>query len=946
MTRRTSLVAVLTVAVGYSLFAGRTTAPAAGVASAPARVAPRERMSLNDDWRFRKDDPPGNSVCLLYDLRPEVKDARDDRPADREPGAAEKARASTLAVLKPWILPTGNALIKDPARRFVRPAGNPGSDVAYVRADFDDRSWRRVNLPHDWAIEGPFLVEGDFGGMGRLPSWGIGWYRRNLHIPATDAGKSIFLEIDGAMSYATVWLNGRLVGGWPYGYSSWQLDLTPHLVFGGENQLAIRLDNPPSSSRWYPGGGIYRNVWLTKTQPVHVGQWGTRVSTRQVSPSSATVDLEVTIANDSKADAAVRVATRVFALDAEGRQTGEAVASFAPMDAAVAAGGSATVRDSVVIADPRLWGPPPQQQPNRYVAVTTLTREGRTTDVYETSFGIRALRFDPDRGLFVNGEHVFLKGVNNHHDLGALGAAFNLRAAERQLEMLREMGCNAIRTSHNPPAPELLELTDRMGFLVMDEAFDVWYRGKTPLDFHLIFPDWHEQDLRALVRRDRNHPSVILWSVGNEVGEQYTGEDGAAVAKRLCDIVRDEDPTRPTTSAMNWAKPDMPMPAVLDVVSLNYQGEGIRDTPEYAGTTRIRTPPQYAAFRERFPGKPILSSETASAFSSRGVYLFPVSKEISAPVRDGRGGDPEIRQVSAYELHAVDFGSSADKVFGSLARHPFVAGEFVWTGWDHLGEPTPYYGSRSSYAGIIDLAGFRKDRFYLYQAHWRPELPMAHILPHWTWPERVGQVTPVHVFTSGDEGELFLNDRSLGRKTKGPFEYRLRWDDVVYEPGVLEVVTYNHGRRWATDTVKTAERPAGLEMRPDRTTIRADGADLSFVTVRVVDANGLVVPRANTSIRFTIEGQGEIVATDNGDPTSFEPFQAHERQAFNGLCLVIVRGTAGRPGRIRLTVSSEGLRRGTTVITSEARAPGGSPSRAGVDTAGNRGPRQAPESSR
>ena len=896
----------------------------------------RERISLDDDWRFQPGDPKGNSVSLLYDVRPVLKGQRDDMPADAMPRAAEATVAGTQTIIKPWILPTGNAFIKDPARRYVRPQGNWGGEVAYVQAKFDDRSWRRVNLPHDWAIEGPFLVEGNYGGMGRLPSWGIGWYRKKLDLPATDAGKSIFLEVDGAMSYATVWLNGQIVGGWPFGYASWHVDLTPYVVFGGENQLAIRLDNPPDSSRWYPGGGIYRNVWLTKIQPVHVGQWGTCLTTPQVSSSSATIDLAVAIDNDSRDPATVRIATEIYALDTEGRRTGETVARFAPVETAVAAGGSATARASVTIANPQLWGPPPQQIPHRYVAVTTLSQVGKMIDRYETRFGIRALRFDPDSGIYVNDQHIPLQGVDQHHDLGALGAAFNFRAAQRQLELLREMGCNAIRMSHNPPAPELLELTDRMGFLVMDEAFDVWVRQKTPLDFHLIFPDWHEQDLRALVRRDRNHPSVILWSVGNEVGEQYTGEAGAAVAKELCDIVHEEDSTRPTTSAINFAKPDMPLPAVLDVISLNYQGEGIRDTPEFAGTDRIRTSPQYPAFHAKFPHKVILSSETASAFSSRGVYLFPVTKEVSAPVRDGRGGDSTIHQVSSYELHAVDFGSSADKVFGSLARHPYVAGEFVWNGWDYLGEPTPYYSSRSCYSGIIDLAGFKKDRFYLYQSQWRPDFPLAHILPHWTWPERVGQVTPVHVFTSGDEGELFLNGKSLGRKTRGPYEYRLRWDDIVYEPGTLEVVTYKNGQKWATDVVQTAQAPAALEVRPDRSEIQADGRDLSFVTVRVVDAGGLTAPRADNRIKFAIEGPGEIVATDNGDPTSFEPFQAPRRQAFSGLCLAIVRGRPGQPGSIQLTASSDGLKSGVAVITTAASGdavrppPAGGPGKVGL----------------
>lgn len=878
----------------------------------------RQRISINEDWRFYKYDSMAQADELIYDVRPEVKDRDDNRPADAKPTEAEDVEATQM-VLKPWILPTGNHFIKDPAKRHVRPEGNPGGDFLFVRNDFDDRSWQRVNLPHDWAIKGPFFEGQDpevGGGMGRLPSHGVAWYRKKLDIPASDAGKSIFLDVDGAMSYAMVWLNGNLVGGWPFGYTSWRVDLTPYVVPGGENQLAIRLDNPNHSARWYPGGGIYRNVWLTKTNPVHVSQWGTFVTTHDVSETSATINLDVTIDNDSKVDAIVTAATEIFAVDADGNKTGDAVAAFAPLKTSVAAGGSAKVEGAVILKNPKLWGPPPTQTPNRYVAVTTLLLNDKSIDQYETRFGIRSLRFDPNSGVYVNGELIKIKGVNQHHDLGALGAAFNTRAAERQLEILREMGCNAIRTAHNPPAPELLELTDRMGFLVMDEAFDVWERNKTPLDFHLIFPDWHEQDLRALVRRDRNSPSVIMWSIGNEVGEQYTGEAGAAVAKRLSDIVKDEDSTRPITCAMNWAKPDMPLPAVLDVISLNYQGEGIRQSPEFEGTDRIRTAPQYHANHEKFPDKVILSSETASAFSSRGIYLFPVVEKNSDIVRDGRGGDSKIRHVTSYELHAVDFGSSAEKVFGSIARHPFVAGEFVWTGWDYLGEPTPYYESRSSYCGIIDLAGFKKDRFYLYQSHWRPELPMVHILPHWNWPERVGEITPVHVFTSGDEAELFLNGKSLGRKKKVQYEYRLRWDEVKYEPGELKVVAHKNGKKWAENIVRTTGEPARLEASADRNKIRADGKDLAFITVRVTDKSGLTVPRASSPIKFEIEGPGEIVATDNGDPTSFVPFPSHEREAFNGLALVIIRSKPGNQGSITVTAKSLRLKEARVGINS------------------------------
>lgn len=880
-----------------------------------AQAAPRERISINDNWRFAKGDPNGDSTGLIYEVRPEVKDKKDDQAADAEPTAAEKFAATNRVVLKPWILPCANGFIRDPATRHARPDWEAATNVSYAQFSFDDRGWQSVNLPHDWAIAGPFNVGGTGvgGGMGRLPSPGVGWYRKQLDLPASDAGKSIFLDVDGAMSCAMVWLNGRLVGGWPYGYASWRLDLTPYVVPGGENQLAIRLDNPPDSSRWYPGGGIYRNVWLTKTRLIHVRQWGTYLTTREVATQRATVDLKVTVDNDSKLAANVNVATEILALGADGQPAGP-VARLTPVRLEIAPGLSSVAEGTVVVANPRLWGPPPTQQPNRYVAVTTVSQDGRIMDRYETRFGIREVRFDPSQGILVNGERIPLRGVNQHHDLGALGAAFNERAARRQLELLRELGCNAVRMSHNPPAPELLELTDAMGFLVIDEIFDCWERKKTPLDFYLIFPDWHEPDLRALLRRDRNHPSVFLWSVGNEVGEQYAGEEGAKVAKQLGDIVHDEDPTRPATAAMNWAKAGMLLPAVLDVIGLNYQGEGIRQEPEFNGTDRIRTPPQYAAFHAKFPDKVILSTETASTLSSRGVYLFPVSSQVSAPVRDGRGGDSKIRQVSAYELHAVDFGATPDKVFATLDGHPFVAGEFVWTGWDYLGEPTPYYDARSSYSGIIDLAGFKKDRFYLYQSRWRPDFRMAHILPHWTWPERVGQVTPVHVFTSGDEAELFLNGKSLGRKRKGQFEYRLRWDDVVYQPGKLRVVAYKDGKKWAVDEVKTAGEPGGLKLRPDRSRIRAGGRDLSFVTVTVMDKSGLMAPRADNRIHFDVEGPGEIVATDNGDPTSFEPFPSQDRKAFNGLCLVVVRAQAGLKGAIKLTAKADGLRAGTTTI--------------------------------
>ncbi len=875
----------------------------------PVNKSPREIISINDGWKFYKYAHDSLADHLIYDVRPGLNNNQELRVADAKPTEAAELEESR-EVLKPWILPTANQFIADQTKHYTRTEGNPGADFPFVHANFDDSSWESVTLPHDWAIAGPFQEGWSSevgGGMGRLPVNGVAWYRRKIDISQADAGKSVFLQIDGAMSYSIVWLNGHLVGGWPYGYNSYQLDLTPFLKPGGENQLAIRLDNPNHSARWYPGAGLYRNVWLIKTDKTHIAQWGTFITTSDNTDKSATIHLKASVINDDGSDVSVEIGTEIFALDSAGNPYPVAEISFPKQEVVLAAGQQSDISGKVKLQNPKRWGPVPTQTPNLYLAVTKLFKKGKAIDEYKTTFGIRSLEFDPNRGVLVNGEVIKLQGVNQHHDLGALGAAFNTRAAERQLEILSEMGCNAVRMAHNPPAPELLDLTDRMGFLVIDEIFDSWERKKTAHDFHLVFPEWSEADTRSFIRRDRNHPSVIIWSFGNEVGEQYTGADGAAVGKRLNEIVKEEDRTRPTIVAMNFAKPDMELPSVADLIGLNYQGEGIRWEKEFEGTDRIRTAPQYIPFHEKFPEKMIISAETASAFSSRGFYTFPVTSEISSPTRDGRGGDSKLSHVSSYELYCVDFGSSPDRVFRALDQHPFVAGEFVWTGFDYLGEPTPYYNARSSYNGIIDLAGFKKDRFYLYQARWRPDFPMAHILPHWNWPERVGEITPVHVFTSGDEAELFLNGKSLGKKKKGEFEYRLRWDQVCYEPGVVKVVAYKNGKVWAENEVKTTGQANKLLVTADRETIAADGSDLSFVTIEIADQNGLVVPGTNNLIEFSIFGPGEIIATDNGDQTDMTSFASLQRNAFNGMALAIVRPKKGEPGTIVVTAKSEGL---------------------------------------
>jgi beta-galactosidase len=852
------------------------------------RLPARERLSLNAGWRFQKNDPPGTEGRLSYEK------------------------------IKAWITTTGDQFVSesDTSKRL-QPLDNPGEKVSYTQRDYDDHGWRQLDLPHDWGVEGPFKQEYP-GETGKLPWWGVGWYRKHLTLSASQRGKQIYLDIDGAMAYASVWLNGHLVGGWPYGYASFELDLTPYIEFGGDNVIAIRLDNPPDSSRWYPGGGIYRNVWLVKTAPIHIGHWGTFVTTTEVSKSTANVNLNVSIDNNSASAANVVVKTQVYEL-LNGQKTAKPASSSAPIGLTLANGATGRSNMTLRVDNPKLWS---LLKPNLYAAVTTVEQNGKIVDSYETVFGIRTIKFDVDKGFLLNGERVRINGVCDHHDLGPLGAALNTRALERQIEILKEMGVNAIRTSHNPPAPELLELCDRMGILVMDEAFDAWRRAKKKNDYHLLFDDWHEKDLRAQVRRDRNHPSVVLWSIGNEIGEQSNAE-GHKLAAELAAIVHAEDLTRPVTAGANNPNSGYNgFQKTVDVFGVNYK------------------PTEYGKLRQANSALPILATETASTVSSRGEYFFPV-------VEDKALGRADF-QVSSYDLYAPRWAFPPDTEFRGLDEFSFTAGEFVWTGFDYLGEPTPYGGdsktllnftdpaeqtrraqelkdsgkiivpSRSSYFGIVDLCGFKKDRFYIYQARWRPDYPMAHILPHWNWPERSGQVTPVHVYTSGDEAELFLNGRSLGRKKRAQFEYRLRWDDVIYEPGELKVIAYKNGKRWAEEVMKTTGPAVKLALQANRSNINADGRDLSFVTVTIADNNGLLVPRSKNRIRFSLSGPGEIVAVDNGDATNLESFQAHERNAFNGLCLVILRAKAGQAGQIKLKAQADGLAGGEITITTRS----------------------------
>lgn len=861
--------------------------------SADSPDAGREQVRLSTGWRFwRSENIPDG---IIYERRSD-------------------ASNESLLELKPWILPMGNAFINDPEDWHDQPDSNLDIDIEYTRSGFDDSGWENVTIPHDWAIRLPFLTGSRPvipTSMGNLPVHGVGWYRKQLDLSAEDARKKIYLDVDGAMAYPMVWVNGKLAGGWPFGYNSFRVDITPHIKTGESNILAIRAENPAGrSSRWYPGAGLYRNVWLTKVSPVHVAHWGTFISSREVSDASAVVDLSVTVENRAESNAEVLVLTEVFEFNTQSQNIGRSVAKFEPAKLEISAtDGKASFNGSVTIRGPHLWGPPPAHQPNLYAAVTRVYQGKRLVDEYETKFGIRSLEFHPDNGLLVNGQKVYLQGVNQHHDLGPLGAAFNVRAARRQLEMLRDLGANAIRMSHNPPAPELLELTDEMGFLVINEIFDSWEESKTPLDYSLIFQDWREPDLRAFIRRDRNHPSVIVWSYGNEVKEQSSDDERAAeIAIYLRNICHAEDPTRPTSTSMHFSSPNMTLPTTQDVISLNYQGEGMRYGPAYEHITGgNHKTPQYQAYHDAFPDKLIMGSEVAPSLSTRGAFLFPVTPYNSAPVNDSYGGNSKTREISAYELYTADAGSSADRIFMTQDEKPFVSGGFVWTGWDYLGEPYKYSSLHTGGWGIIDLAGFKKERFWLYQSRWRPDLKMAHIIPHWNWPGREGEVTPVHVFSAADEAELFLNGQSQGRLKKGTEEYRFRWDDVKYEPGELYVQTYKGGSEWAADKVQTTLEAYSLHLSADRGHVASDGDDLVFVTMEVVDAEGKVVPKSNNTAIFSVSGPGEIVATTNGNPGDFTAFTSLERRAFNGLALAIVRSYAGASGELKVRATSEGL---------------------------------------
>ena len=769
-----------------------------------------------------------------------------------------------------------------------------------------DGESRVLNLPHDWGVEGPFRQEYP-GETGKLAWWGDASYSKSLEVSETQLSGTVSLEVDGAFSNASVFVNGQKAGEWPYGYSSWSVDLTAFLKTGS-NSIEVRLNNKPESSRWYPGGGIYRNVWLRFSAKTAVSHWGSYVTTLP-GGGKAIVRQSITLRTDKPLQGCVKTQILYRGQLSDGL-TEQLVAESAVIEQIY---DGRQVFQEFEISAPHLWS---TETPDMYVARTWIEAEGSDGEVYETPFGIRSAEFLSD-GFYLNGEKTFLRGVCLHHDAGALGAAWNTDAWIRRLTMLKEMGCNAIRCSHNPPAPEFLDLCDQLGFLVIDELTDTWTWPKKENGYATLFEEWAEKDLVAMIHRDRNHPSVIAWSIGNECGEQGDATRWW-IPQMLTDICHREDPTRPTTAGNDnpWAA-SQPYANTIDVYGFNYK------------------PHLYQDYLNQHPGRPVYGSETASCVSTRGYYRFPVEQDKS------KGWDMEAPfQVSSYDLYAPAWASSPDYEWTYEDKVPECAGEFVWTGYDYLGEPTPFnmdpsvftnfhteeekeayrrmvesWGqtisdvplpSRSSYFGIIDLAGFPKDRFWLYQSRWRPDNPVAHILPHWTWPGREGQVTPIHVYTSGDEAELFVNGRSMGRKAKDG--YRIVWDDVVYQPGTVEVVAYKDGREWAREKICTAGKASKAVA-----TVDYAGVDLIYVTVDILDKKGTLCPDADNILDFSVKGPGVILATDAGDPTSHVPFYSHTLPAFHGKASVIVRRTAAGP--VKVYAKSPKLKQALVVIS-------------------------------
>ena len=778
-----------------------------------------------------------------------------------------------------------------------------GDSVSMSDTNYDDSSWRRLDLPYDWAIEGDFLPSHPSGaGGGALPG-GIGWYRKHFKVETSDR---YFIEFDGVYMNSTVYVNGRQVGFRPYGYSSFEYDITPYIIKGAENIIAVKVDNSDQpNSRWYSGCGIYRHVWLTTTHSSHFNHWGVHVVTEANGTVSVTSDVTIDYPPSF-------CKVRNTILDDKGN--------------AVATSTSSRATDKLKVRRPHPWS---IEDPYVYTVRTELMKGKEVIDTYVTTTGFRSFRFDAQKGFSLNGKSMKINGVCEHHDLGCLGAAINEDAIHRKLTILKEMGVNAIRCSHNPPAPELLNMCDTMGFIVMDESFDMWPRKKTQNDYARFFDEWHERDLADLVKRDRNHPSILMWSIGNEVLEQWSsaeadtltleqanlilnaGHDASTLAKEgelsvnslltrhLAEIVRKLDDTRPITAGCNEPDPGNHLfkSGAIDIIGFNYHHQWVKDVPR------------------NFPGKPFIFSESVSALQTRGFYMMPSDSVYVAPKEWWLPYTDPSFKCSAYDNMHASWSSTHEETWDVVKHNDFVGGQFIWTGFDYIGEPTPYaFPARSSYFGIIDLAGFPKDSYYMYQSEWT-EKPVLHLFPHWNWIE--GQTIDMWCYyNQADEVELFINGKSQGvRKKVDSHQYHVMWR-VTFEPGEVKVVARKDGKQVREQVIRTAGAPDHIQLTSDRNAIYANGKSLAFVTVEIVDKEGNVCPNAENQVFFSVEGNATIAGVDNGLQTSMERFKADNRKAFAGKCLVVLQAKKN-PGSIRLTAKGVDLRQATLELKAE-----------------------------
>ncbi|WP_289039849.1 glycoside hydrolase family 2 TIM barrel-domain containing protein [uncultured Zobellia sp.] len=784
-----------------------------------------------------------------------------------------------------------------------------GDPSGAEKSTFKDAQWRKLNLPHDWAIEGPFDKKYN-ARTGGLPVHGTAWYRKHFTIDKKYVAQQIAVLFDGVMNNSKVYINGTYIGERPFGYMGFELDLTPYIKFGEDNVIAVRVAPEDLASRWYSGAGIYRNTYLKINNPVHIPLWGTYITTPEVSNEKATVKIETTVKNANGKKASVTLETKII----DGLNN---VVASSSQKIKLEKSSEKVVIDEIVVNNPNRWG---IENPFLYDVVTQVKKANTVIDEYHSTLGIRSISFDAKKGFLLNEKPVEFNGVCMHHDLGPLGAAVNYRATERQMQIMQSMGVNALRTSHNPPSPEMLQICDKLGIVVLDEAFDEWKIPKVINGYNKFFDEWHERDLRDMIKRDRNHPSVVMWSIGNEIIEQRE-KDGWKVAKMLSDICYDEDHTRPTTAGFNNYPGAFKnkLAYQIDIVGLNYKpfdyGEVIRENPDMV----------------------VYGSETSSQTSSRGSYHLPITYEHQK----------ETHQVSSYDVTVgPPWAYPPDVEFDVQTENPTFLGEFMWTGFDYLGEPTPYGGRdnstngywnadwpvHASYFAPVDLCGFPKDRYYLYQSQWTTE-PMVHVLPHWNWEGKEGEEIPVFAYTNCDEVELIVNGKSLGKKVKGvdttdiPAEfrgfekgmytskYRLSWK-VPFQPGSLRVIGYKDGKAVAEKIINTAKKASKIRLTADRSQISADGKDLSFIEVDITDTDGNLVPLADNQVQFSVEGPGILAAVGNGNSASLESFQDTKIKAFNGKCLLVIKSTEAA-GNITVSATSNGLETSKTIIVSK-----------------------------